>query len=135
MSLTEKLLALDAKKYKEKQMAEIEVKRLSNLIGEPFIVKVQEVDSDKMQEIQSMLFDKKGRYDISQIRKINKLTVLEGVIEPDLKDEKIQKHFGAATPKDLVDILFKGAELTKIADKVAEVSGFIGEEEDEEEKN
>lgn len=135
MSLTEKLLALDAAKYKEKQTATIEIKRLSELIGEPFIVKVQEVDSDRMQEIQAMLFDKKGRYDVSQARKVNKLVVLEGVLEPNLKDDKLQKHFGAATPKDLVEILFKGIELTTVADKIAEISGFIEAEAEEEIKN
>jgi hypothetical protein len=135
MSLTEKLLALDAAKYKEKQTAAIEIKRLSELIGEPFIVKVQEVDSDRMQEIQAMLFDKKGRYDVSQARKVNKLVVLEGVLEPNLKDDKLQKHFGAATPKDLVEILFKGIELTTVADKIAEISGFIEAEAEEEIKN
>lgn len=135
MSLTEKLLALDAAKYKEKQTAEIEIKRLSVIVGEPFIVKVKEVDSDRMQEIQAMLFDKKGRYDATQVRKVNKLAVLEGIVEPDIKDEKLQKHFGAATPKDLIDTLFKGVELTTIADKIAEISGFIEPEEEEEIKN
>lgn len=135
MSLTEKLLAVDAKKYKEKQTAVVEIKRLSELIGEPFNVKVQEVDSERMQEIQAMLFDKKGRADMSQARKVNRLIVLEGVIEPSLKDEALQKHFGAATPKDLADILFKGDELTTVADKIAVISGYSTEEEEEEEKN
>jgi hypothetical protein len=136
MSLTEKLLALDAKKYKEKQTADVEIKRLSELIGEPFIVKVQEVDSERMQEIQAMLFDKKGRPDMSQARKVNTLIVLEGVIEPNLKDENLQKHFGAATPKELAAVLFKGDELTNVANEIAIISGYaIDEEEEEEQKN
>jgi hypothetical protein len=135
MSLTEKLLALDAKKYKEKQIGQLEIKRLSELTGEPFIVKVQEVDSDRLGEIQAMMFDKKGRQDLSQARKVSKLIVLEGITEPNLKDENLQKHFGAASPKDLVDVLFKGNELTNIADKIATLSGFTDEEEEEEQKN
>lgn len=135
MSLTEKLLALDAVRYKEPQTADIEIKRLSELVGEPFLVHVKEVDSDRMQEIQAMMFDKKGRYDISQARTVNKLICLEGVIEPNLRDEKLQKHFEAATPKELVDILFKGIELTTISDKIAEISGFVEAEEEEEIKN
>lgn len=135
MSLTEKLLALDAKKYKEKQTGQLEIKRLSELTGEPFIVKVQEVDADRLGEIQAMMFDKKGRQDLSQARKVSKLIVLEGILEPDLKGENLQKHFGAATPKELADILFKGNELTNIADKIATLSGFTDEEEEEEQKN
>jgi hypothetical protein len=61
-----------------------------------------------MSELQAMMFDKKGRQDLSQARTVSKLIVLEGVIEPNLKDDSLQKHFGAATPKDLIDILFKG---------------------------
>ncbi len=135
MSLTEKLLSLDVNKYKEKKTADIEIKRLSELIGEPFIVKVQEVDSGRMQEIQAMMFDKKGNYDISQARKINILACLEGVIEPNLKDETLQKHFGAASPKDLIEILFKGTELTKVSDTIAKISGFVDSSEEEEIKN
>lgn len=135
MSLTEKLLSLDVNKYKEKKTADIEIKRLSELIGEPFIVKVQEVESGRMQEIQAMMFDKKGNYDISQARKINILACLEGVVEPNLKDETLQKHFNAASPKDLVEVLFKGTELTKVSDAIAKISGFVDSSEEEEIKN
>ncbi len=135
MSLTEKLLSLDVNKYKEKNTADIEIKRLSDLIGEPFIIKVQEVESGRMQEIQAMMFDKKGNYDISQARKINILACLEGVVEPNLKDESLQKHFNAASPKDLVEILFKGTELTKVSDVIAKISGFVDSSEEEEIKN
>mgnify|MGYP000908849210 CR=1 FL=1 len=61
MSLTEKLLALDAAKYKEKKTDTIEIKRLSKLTGEPFIVKIQEVDDNRMQELQAMLLTPKGK--------------------------------------------------------------------------
>jgi hypothetical protein len=134
MSLTEKLLALDAQKYKEKQTATIEIKRLSEQIGEPFLVKVQEVGSERMQELQAMFFDKKGRVDMSQTRTVSALIALEGVIDPNLKDKTLLEHYEAATPKDLVNILFKGDELTNVSSKIANISGY-NTEEGEEEKN
>lgn len=136
MSLTAKLLALDAAKYREKATSELEIKRLSELTGEPFIVKVQEVEPEKLQEFQAMLFDKKGRYDLTQTRKVNALTCVAGVVEPDLSDKKLQAHFGAATPKELADLLFKGYELPAVADEIARISNFIqSDEEDAETKN
>lgn len=134
MSLTEKLLALDAVKYKEKKTKEIEIKRLSKLIGEPFMVKIQEVDSERLQELQSMMFDKKGQYDLSRARHTNLLICCAGVLEPSLSDQKLQQHFGAATPAELANILFKGIDATTISDEIAFLSNFVDEDE-EEEKN
>lgn len=134
MSLTEKLLALDAKKYKEKATGEVEIKRLSKMVGEPFIVKVKEVELERLQELQAMGFDKKGNFDISKSRDINLLTICAGIVEPQLTDE-LQKHFGAASPKELANILFKGVDATIIADKIAEISNIVPPEEETETKN
>jgi hypothetical protein len=133
MSLTQKLLALDVAKYKEKATSELEIKRLSDLTGEPFLVKVQEVDADKLQEYQAMLFDKKGRYDLSQARKVNALICCAGVVEPSLSDKDLQAHFKASSPKELAEILFKGIELPAVADEIARISNFIQTEDEEDE--
>lgn len=134
MSLTEKLLGLDMAKYKEKKTSTLEIKRLSEAVGEPFIIKVQEVESDRLQELQTELLDKKGRVDYSKTRKINALVCVEGVIEPDLKDKNLQKHFGTNTPKELAEMLFKGVDLGRVADAILDASNF-GDSGDEEEKN
>ncbi len=131
MSLTEKLLTIDAAKYREKATSEIEIKRLSQMIGEPFIVKVQEVEAERLQEIQSMLFDKKGNYDLTQARKVSSLVCCAGVIEPSLSDKKLQDHFKVATPKELVDVLFKGVDLNTVADEIARISNFVQNEDEE----
>ncbi|MDF2842471.1 MAG: hypothetical protein K0R00_897 [Herbinix sp.] len=134
MNLVERLLAVDAKQIKEKLTEKIEIKRLSKLTGEPFFVTVQEVDGERYQELQMELLDKKGRADYSKIYKQNTLLVLEGVIEPNLKDQALQEHFGASTPKDLAEILFPGGAMAKIADLISKVSGFDDEEQAEEEE-
>lgn len=129
MSLTEKLLAMDAKKYKEKATDKLEIKRLSKMTGEPFFVTIQELDDDRFQEFQAMLLNDKGKVDYSQVRKINALMCVDGVIEPSLKDEGLRKHFGAATPKELAEILFRGNDLGMVADAIANINNFDSEDE------
>ncbi len=131
MSLTEKLLALDAAKYKEKKTDTIEIKRLSKLTGEPFIVKIQEVDDNRMQELQAMLLTPKGKVDYTQVRKVSALLCCDGVIDPNLGDEKLQKHFGAATPRELADILFKGTDLGEVADAITSLGNYTDADEEE----
>ena len=46
------------------------------------------------------------------------------MVSPDMKDRELQKHFGCATPKDLLDKFFNGGEISKIADAVTELSGY-----------
>lgn len=131
MSFTDKLLALDAAKYKEKKNSTIEIKRLSEMTGEPFTFTVQEIDDNRVQELQAMMLNSKGNVDFTQARKVNALICVEGVIEPSLKDEKLQKHFGAASPKELAEILFKGADLGRVADAIIRLNNFFDDEDDE----
>lgn len=135
MSLTEKLLAVDAVKYKEKKTDKLDVKRLSEVIGESFAVTIKEIEDDRIQELQAMMLDKSGNIDYSQIRKVNALLCVDGVIEPNLKDETLQKHFGAATPKELAEILFKGADLGRVADAIIKLNNFTDPDEEGERKN
>lgn len=129
MNLTEKLLAMDAKKYKEKATDKLEIKRLSKMTGEPFFITIQELDDERFQEFQAMLLNDKGKVDYSQVRKINALMCVDGVIEPSLKDEELRKHFGAATPKELAEILFRGNDLGMVADAIANINNFETEDE------
>lgn len=134
MSLVDKLMAVDSGAFADDATAEIKSRHLSAIIGEDAIVKVRGLSSDAYMDIAAKLYDKKGNIDFSKSYDSAALLVVEGVFEPDLKDSKLQKHFNAATPKELAKILFKGNELTDIASKVTELSGFGGnsaEEEDE----
>ncbi len=134
MNLVDRLLAIDAKQITEKETVKIEIKRLSKLTGEPFFVTVQEIDGERYQELQMRLLNKKGKADFTKAYDTNLLVAVEGIIEPNLADEKLQKHFGAATPKELASKLFQAGDLIKISDVIAKLNGF-GEEEEEEIKN
>lgn len=132
MNLVEKLLTIDNQKIKEKMTSTVEIERLTKLTGEPFFVTIQEVSGERYQEISAMIIDRKGRPDFDKTHKANTLLVLEGVVEPNLKDEKLQKHFGAATPKDLAEVLFQGGAMSKLADGITKLSGFTEDDEEKE---
>lgn len=46
------------------------------------------------------------------------------VIEPNLKDEKLQKEFGCVEPTDIVDIIFKPGEIAAISSHCMEIAGY-----------
>ena len=58
----------------------------------------------------------------------------ENLVEPNLKNKELQKHFGVATPKDLAEKLFLGGEIVDLADTVRSLSGY-SEETDDDVKN
>lgn len=129
-SLTEKLLSIDRSKLEEVQTGDIEIKRLSKMFGEPFIVKCKEVDGDRMIDLQSMLLGKDGTVDSSKSRDVFALICCEGVVEPDLTNKELQSHFNAASPKDLAKKLFKGVDLMNVGDKIATLSNYVDDEEE-----
>lgn len=134
MNLVDKLLAADAKKFHEKRTGKFEVKRISEIIGEKFEVILQEINTKEYQSLQMEILDRKGKPNFEKTYDINCKVLLKGVIEPDLKDEKLQKHFGAADPMDMVEILFKGDDMTDAVEIIAGLSGFTLDEDEEEEQ-
>lgn len=134
MSLVDKLMAIDKGEFAKGQTAEITAKHMSRILGEAVNVKLQALSGDQYTDITTRLVDKKGNADFSKSYDVNALLVVEGVVEPSLKDKELQKHFGAATPKELAKILFPGGELTEVANKITELSGFSQSEEETEEE-
>lgn len=130
MSLVDKLMAIDTGEYSKDQTAEMPAKRLSAFLGERIMIKVKALSGDQYSDITTRLIDKKGNADFSKSYDTNALLVVEGVVEPSLKDKELQKHFGAATPKELAKKLFPGGELAEVANKITELSGFSQPDED-----
>lgn len=134
MNLVDKLLKMDITPFTERETKDIEIKRLSEKFGEPFIVTVGAIDTERFIELSSESLDKNGKIDYAKSYNASALLVCEGIISPDLKNKDLQAHFKASTPKELAKILFKG-EITKLSSAISELTGFGGEDEDEEIKN
>ncbi len=52
--------------------------------------------------------------------------VYQCMIEPDLKDKKLQEAFECVEPMDIVDLIFLPGEVASIADKIMTLGGFGG---------
>lgn len=125
MSLTDKLLKLDAGIACTEQYGEVEIKRLSKQIGEPFVVKCKALQGKEYTEISMAVVDeKRNKVDYSKAYEANLRTALSGIMEPDLKDKDLLKHYGCPTPKDLMEKLFNGGEIATIAGLVTDLSGY-----------
>ena len=130
MNLAEKLIRIDKEKAKEKETKKIHSNRLTKLLGEDTEITIQEISGRYYNDLLQMLFDKKGNRDMSKNYDLNLMCCIEGIIEPNMKDKALMDHFGAATPKDLVSILF-GTESVKIVQEILGLSGLRDDAEDE----
>ena len=125
MNLIDKLLCVDKAKAEEKETKKIKSKKLERLVGEDAEITIRELSGKRYNSLQAMLYDKNGNRDMTAVYDFNLMCCVYGIVEPDLKNEKLMEHFGAA--------LF-GVESGPIASKIVELSG-LGENAEEEVKN
>lgn len=139
MNALERLLKADAAKMTEKPKKEIEITRLSKILGEKFTLTVQALDTELLAEIteNNTEYTKSGKVKKANNYKIGLDMVVNAVVEPDFRDDRLLKHYSAATPNDLVAKLFLAGEIGKIAEVVTELCGVekTQTEIDEEVKN
>jgi hypothetical protein len=127
MNLVEKLMTVDKKEFEKIETKELASKALSKLVGEDAKIKIQAVDGDLFGALSASGLDEDGEVDYGRAYSTNAKVVAAGVIEPNLKDEALLKHVGAATPADAAKKIFKG-EVNRIASEISKLSGFETEE-------
>lgn len=131
MSLVDKLLQIDTAKIKMPEK-EIEMKRLSKLLGEKVVFKVRAIDGQRYADIQRLAIDisNKGNVKDIDMYKLQVLTIIEGVVDPNLKDKRLLEHFNCATPEELVKKLLLAGEITDLYNEITALSGYETEVED-----
>ncbi len=129
------MMKLDRGKLTERPVTVVKANHLSKLLEKDVYVKLQALPGDSFTELMGMAANKEGDVAFDRLRGANAMVVVEGMVEPSLKDKDLQEHFGAATPKDLAGLLFPGGELNLISQKIGELSGFSDKMELEEVKN
>ena len=134
MSLIDKLLQMDKAKLMEMPTRQIELPRLSELTGEPFKVTCKAIDGERYADIQRSAIDlnKKGGLRNINLYEMQVLTVIDGVVEPSLKDERLLGYFGCVTPRELVKKLFLAGEIAELSNVITELSGYDKSEDEEE---
>lgn len=121
------LMSIDRDKLTEVPTERVRAKRLSEIAGEDVFVTLSALPGDRYAEI-STTSVRNGKLDFSRVYDMQSLMVAEAVKDPDLKNGDLQRHFGAATPRDLARILFPGGEIAKLADVVTQLSGYSDDE-------
>lgn len=122
MNKIDLLLKLDKKKL-VRPTQEVEIKRLSDVLGEPFTVICQALTPDEFSDLQnSISFGSDGNIDID--KNIQVETVIKGVKDPELTSQKIIEYFGAVTATEAVNNIFLPGELTSIYSIITKLSGF-----------
>ena len=123
MNTLDLLLQMDESKLK-KPSKDIEMKRLSELLGEQVIFKVEALSPAKMEEVQELCMDEKT--DNINLAELQLLTTIEGVKEPNLKSKELMDKFGVYTPKDLVRKILLPGEIISLYGIIGDLSGFDG---------
>lgn len=135
MNVVDFLMQMDAGKLAEVPTKEVKVKSLSEKAGRDITVTVKALPGRKVTELTGLAV-KDGEVDVKRAFDANLLIVTYGLVEPDAKNEDLQEHFGAASPKDLVEKLFNGGEIVNLAGEIRKLSGYDEDEKtDEEIKN
>ena len=130
------LMKMDRGLVKEVPTKEVYAKHLSKILGKRVTVKVKALSGNTSCSLVGVSKDKKGDLDMTKLYKAQSLIVVEGMVEPSLKDKELQEHFGAVSPTDLAAMFFPGGEMVDVYDESATLSGYGGEDDvDEEVKN
>jgi len=121
------LLSLDKSKI-QRPTKQLEIKRLSEMAGEPVVFTCQALTMEEFQEIQevSISYSKRGELEDFSTNNVQIFTVVKGVVDPSLKDASLLEMYGAATPKQLLSdskLLLPG-EISQLYNAISSLSGF-----------
>lgn len=95
---------------------DIRIKRLSDICGEDVIFKVKEISYNKIREIQKMNDGDNGEMELA--------IVLEGVIEPKLRDSAFMDKYGCPTPIEAITKMLSAGEISDISRTIERLSGY-----------
>lgn len=102
----------------------IEIPRLSQAFGEKMTFTIRALNNKEFKNIQDLAikFDKKDTdIDTSLVQS---MILIEGIVEPSLKDKELRDRFGVATPIDLLEKLLLPGEILHLYNQISELSGF-----------
>lgn len=134
-NLIDALIAADEEKLSNRPKTTMEIKRLSNALGVPFVLTLQAVSPQRTDEITEncIRINKRGKYTGTDLTAIKILTICEGVVSPDLNNAGLKKKLKAVTPKEVIQKLFTAGEIVDIFSAIQELSG-LGDDDEEDNK-
>ena len=127
MSLLEKLLSADIGIITTEAKTELEVPRLTKLLGETFIVELKELPFQQIEEARNFATSGKGKDQVVDNGKFTSIVLSKAIVTPDLGDRDLYQKFGVTNKLDCIKKLFKPGEIDLLATKVFELSGYSDE--------
>lgn len=132
MNLVEALLKADEKKVTAIPTEKVEIKRLTEMLGEPFVIEVSGVSNKRVAEItDACTVTKRHGKTETNTYQVNMMLMVEG-IKTNFADKDLLKKYGCATVKDLYEKLFNVGETAIIVQKISDLSGVNKEDQEEE---
>ncbi|WP_179865470.1 hypothetical protein [Bacillus sp. AFS017336] len=120
MNITDILLSLDSDDLKVPE-TKVRIKRLSDVTNQDVLFTLQAIKREKLFEITDMCSDEDGTVNNQEYQL---QVVLNGVVDPSLKDQKLVEKFKCVTPYEVVLKLLTAGEITQIYGKILELSGI-----------
>lgn len=121
------LLGADRGKLRLMPTKEVEITRLSGLVGQPVIFTIRALTGEEFQEAQqaALSLTKRGEVEDVDSRMLQVMCVLNGTQDPNLKDKQLLDLYEAATPDQLLNgsFLLPG-EVSQLFNAIQELSGF-----------
>lgn len=90
---------------------QVKVRRLSEKVGQDVVFTLQALPYGRIE-------------DVKQATDSSMVILLSGLIDPDPKNEALNKHFNAATPKEMLQHLLLPGEIDELSIEVERLSGF-----------
>lgn len=107
---------------------DIEIKRLSEVFGAPFIVTCRALSPDKYEEVQDMAVVVKGKDVDIDIHLMQMFVTIEGTLDLTgnllFKSKELMAKFKQPTPKELCKKLLLSGEITQVYTVISTLSGF-----------
>mgnify|MGYP002610819079 FL=1 len=86
--------------------------------GEPVVFRIRELSYNKVREIQDMNLGNNAGFTAA--------IITAGVVEPNLRDERLQKAVGAVTPYEVVYRMLRAGEVADLQAAIEKLSGYRG---------
>ena len=134
MNIVDLLLKLDSGKLTIAPTKKVRIKSLSEMAGEDVYFTVKAISGRRFTELSEQVYGDDGEVEMGKSYDANLMITVEGIVEPDLRNSDLLKHYGCATPKDLAEKLLNGGEITKLSGVIADLSGY-GKDKETEIKN
>lgn len=101
---------------REQETKLVEFRRWTDGDGKPLTFRIRELSYDEVEEIRSMHKDS----DIAPA------IIAKGVVEPNLREESLQRALGVATPYEAIRKMLKAGEVLDLQIAIERLSGYRG---------